>query len=51
MARWSGCLGDEVTSVPIVGARHDVFLSNDEPRDEAYRVLDRWLHDHALVSA
>ncbi|MGH3474268.1 MAG: alpha/beta hydrolase [Aeromicrobium sp.] len=51
IARWSGCLGDEVTAVPIVGARHDVFLSNDEPRDEAYRVLDRWLHDHDLVKA
>ena len=51
IARWSGCLGNEVTAVPIVGARHDVFLSNDEPRDQAYRVLDRWLHDHALVDA
>jgi alpha-beta hydrolase superfamily lysophospholipase len=51
IARWSGCLGDEVTAVPIVGARHDVFLSNDGPREEAYRVLDRWLHDHAMVSA
>ena len=51
IARWSGCLGEEVTAVPIVSARHDVFLSNDEPRDEAYRVLDRWLHDHEFVSA
>ena len=51
IARWAGCLGDEVTAVPIAGARHDVFLSNDEPRDEAYRLLDRWLHDHHLVSA
>lgn len=51
IARWSGCFGNEVTAVPIVGARHDVFLSNDEPRDQAYRVLDRWLHDHDLVDA
>ena len=51
IARWSGCIGNEVTVVPIIGARHDVFLSNDEPRDEAYRVLDRWLHDHDLVDA
>jgi alpha-beta hydrolase superfamily lysophospholipase len=51
IARWSGCIGNEVTAVPIVGARHDVFLSNDEPRDEAYHVLDRWLHDHDLVDA
>lgn len=50
IARWAGCLGDEVTAVPITGARHDVFLSKEEPRDEAYRVLDRWLHDHDLVS-
>ena len=50
IARWSGCLGDEVTAVPITAARHDVFLSNDEPRAEAYRVLDRWLHDHDLAS-
>ena len=32
------------------GARHDVFLSNDEPRDDAYDALDRWLHDHHLVT-
>jgi alpha-beta hydrolase superfamily lysophospholipase len=51
IARWSGCLGNEVTAVPITAARHDVFLSNDEPRTQAYRVLDRWLHDHDLVSA
>ena len=51
IARWAGCLGDEVTVVPITGARHDVFLSNDEPRAEVYRVLDRWLHDHDLVPA
>jgi alpha-beta hydrolase superfamily lysophospholipase len=35
--------------VPIDGARHDVFLSNQEPRAEVYRVLDRWLHDRGLV--
>ena len=51
MAQWAGCLGDDVTEVPITGARHDVFLSNDEPRADAYRALDRWLHDRDLVSA
>jgi alpha-beta hydrolase superfamily lysophospholipase len=51
IARWAGCLGDEVTAVPITGARHDVFLSDDEPRAEVYRVLDRWLHEHDLVPA
>jgi alpha-beta hydrolase superfamily lysophospholipase len=51
IARWSGCLGDAVTVVPIDGARHDVFLSKKEPRAEVYRVLDHWLHDHALITA
>ncbi len=51
IARWAGCLGDAVTSVPVKGARHDVFLSKDEPRAEVYRLLDRWLHDHQLVSS
>lgn len=51
IARWAGCLGDDVRSVPIAGARHDVFLSNKEPRDEAYRLLDDWLRDHALVAS
>ena len=51
IARWAGCLGDEVTMVPIAGARHDVFLSKEQPRGEVYRVLDHWLHDHELVSA
>lgn len=49
IARWAGCLGNSVTSSPITGARHDVFLSKEEPRAEAYRLLDRWLHDHQLV--
>jgi alpha-beta hydrolase superfamily lysophospholipase len=51
IARWAGCLGNAVTSVPITGARHDVFLSKEEPRAEAYVLLDRWLHDRDLVSA
>ncbi len=48
IARWAGCLGDAVTSVPIDGARHDVFLSKSEPRAEAYRLVDAWLSDHVL---
>ncbi len=51
IARWAGCLGNAVTSVPITGARHDVFLSKEEPRAEAFLLLDRWLHDRDLVSA
>ncbi|MCL3838026.1 alpha/beta hydrolase [Aeromicrobium duanguangcaii] len=47
IVRWSGCLGDAVTCLPVHGARHDVYLSNDEPRAEAYRLtaewLDRWI--------
>ena len=43
IARWSGCLGDAVTSVPIQGAKHDVFLSRPDAREAAYAVTDRWL--------
>lgn len=43
IARWAGCLGDAVTSLPVRGARHDVYLSNDEPRAEAYRLTAEWL--------
>ncbi|WP_280399885.1 alpha/beta hydrolase [Nocardia carnea] len=41
--RWAGCLGDRTTIVPIDGARHDVFLSAEGPRTEAFRELDSWL--------
>jgi alpha-beta hydrolase superfamily lysophospholipase len=47
IARWAGCVGDRSTIVPIVDAKHDVFLSVAEPRAAAYRELDRWL-DHYL---
>jgi alpha-beta hydrolase superfamily lysophospholipase len=43
IARWAGCLGNRTTSVPIVDAKHDVFLSLAEPRAAAYTELDRWL--------
>ena len=43
IARWAGCLGNAVTSLPIAGARHDVFLSRQEPREAAYAAVDRWL--------
>ncbi|MFC3687184.1 alpha/beta hydrolase [Aquipuribacter hungaricus] len=51
IARWAGCLGGETTVVPVVGARHDVFLSLQEPRRRAYDVLARWLRDHRLGAA
>ncbi|EOM76026.1 hypothetical protein Rrhod_2674 [Rhodococcus rhodnii LMG 5362] len=43
IARWAGCLGDRTTIVPIDGARHDVFLSREEPRRRAFAEVDRWL--------
>ncbi|HET9840470.1 MAG TPA: alpha/beta hydrolase [Nocardioides sp.] len=41
--RWSSSLGQHVTYVGIEGARHDVFLSREEPRARAFAELDRWL--------
>lgn len=43
IARWSGCLGNRVTVVPITDARHDVFLSVPHSREIAYRELDEWI--------
>jgi alpha-beta hydrolase superfamily lysophospholipase len=41
--RWSSSLGRHLTYVGIDGARHDVFLSREEPRVRAFAELDRWL--------
>ncbi|WP_110180516.1 alpha/beta hydrolase [Nocardioides solisilvae] len=46
--KWSGCLGNETTVVPVPDARHDVFLSIPAARERAYQVVDRWLAAHAL---
>jgi alpha-beta hydrolase superfamily lysophospholipase len=43
IARWAGCIGNRSTIVPIVDAKHDVFLSVRESRQAAYRALDQWL--------
>jgi alpha-beta hydrolase superfamily lysophospholipase len=43
IARWAGCIGNRSTIVPIVDAKHDVFLSVPESRQAAYRALDEWL--------
>ncbi|MFE3291525.1 alpha/beta hydrolase [Rhodococcus sp. NPDC059234] len=43
IAKWSGCLGDRTTIVPIEGARHDVFLSREVPRKQAFDEVDQWL--------
>ncbi len=47
IARWAGCIGNRTTVVPIVDAKHDVFLSLAEPRAAAFRELDRWLDWYA----
>lgn len=49
IARWAGCLGDSVTSIPITGARHDVFISKDEARKAAYDAVDGWLRTTSLL--
>lgn len=46
IARWAGCIGNRSTIVPIVDAKHDVFLSVSESRATAYRELDSWLDDY-----
>lgn len=43
IARWAGCIGNRTTVVPIVDAKHDVFLSVEQPRHIAYHELDVWL--------
>jgi alpha-beta hydrolase superfamily lysophospholipase len=43
IARWAGCIGNRSTIVPIVDAKHDVFLSVPESRQAAYAELDRWM--------
>jgi alpha-beta hydrolase superfamily lysophospholipase len=48
IARWSGCLGNAITVVPIPGARHDVLLSEREPRERAYAAIAAWLDRQEL---
>ncbi len=43
IARWAGCLGGDVTSLQLRDARHDVYLSDADPRAEAYRLTSEWL--------
>ncbi|KRC65693.1 alpha/beta hydrolase [Aeromicrobium sp. Root236] len=51
IARWSGCLGDQVMVVPIEDAKHDVFISREAPRKAAYAAVDDWLRVKQLVSS
>lgn len=46
IARWAGCIGNRSSIVPVPDAKHDVFLSLEQPRRLAYRHLDRWLDDY-----
>ncbi len=46
IARWAGCIGNRTSIIPVPDAKHDVFLSLSEPRQLAYRHLDRWLDEH-----
>lgn len=50
IARWAGCLGNAVTSLPIEGARHDVFISNRDARDAAYAAVDAWMTSTGLTA-
>lgn len=43
IARRAACLGGRNTVVPVPGARHDVFLSLPEVREQAYAALGNWL--------
>jgi alpha-beta hydrolase superfamily lysophospholipase len=41
--KWAPALGRHVTYVAVPHARHDVFLSREAPRAEAFAELDGWL--------
>jgi alpha-beta hydrolase superfamily lysophospholipase len=41
--RWATSYGPHVTYVAIEGARHDVVLSREEPRQAAYDALTTWM--------
>ena len=47
IARWSHRLGPYVTVARVDGALHDVFLSAEPVRTEAYGLTERWLAAHS----
>lgn len=51
IARWAGCIGNRSTIIPVPDAKHDVFLSLEQPRRIAYRHLDRWLDDYLSTAS
>jgi alpha-beta hydrolase superfamily lysophospholipase len=50
IARWAGCIGNRSTIIPVADAKHDVFLSLQQPRKMAYHQLDRWLDAYLKTS-
>ncbi|HEY9308369.1 MAG TPA: alpha/beta hydrolase [Microbacterium sp.] len=48
IARAATKVGELVTIARIEGAIHDVFLSRDEPRGQAYDALDRWVKGYVV---
>jgi alpha-beta hydrolase superfamily lysophospholipase len=46
MTRWAPGLAEDVALVRIDGAMHDVFLSREPVRAEAYEQFTRWLTSH-----
>ncbi len=43
IAKWSGCLGDRTTVIPVKDATHDVFLSRPTVRETAFAEVASWL--------
>jgi alpha-beta hydrolase superfamily lysophospholipase len=41
--RWATAFGPHVTYVAVEGARHDVVLSREDPRERAYGAIGTWL--------
>ncbi|HEX5090267.1 MAG TPA: alpha/beta hydrolase, partial [Nocardioides sp.] len=41
--RWATSYGPHVTYIAIEGARHDVVLSREQPRQAAYEALNTWM--------
>lgn len=48
IAAWAPSLGRDVEVVPVPGARHDVFLSREAARRDAYTKVADWLERHPL---
>lgn len=51
IATWSPFIARRVMSVAVRDARHDVFLSREQARTEAYGAVDQWLRAELDVAA